>query len=652
VNKDFRLGVWIVRPQRRIIEHGGTSVHVKPKPMSVLQCLAAAEGTPVSRNELFDNVWPDAEVSDETLTKCIVELRKAFGDTARDSHVIETIPKLGFRLVPPVEPLEPEPREGNRTIPQEQQSGWVMKRQLWRASLLAMAAVLILGVLLYFGEMRQWFSGDPVRAVSELPPSIAVLPFVNLSSDPEDRFFSRGISEEILNALAASNRVPVIARSSSFRFSSEARDVREIGRLLNVSHVLEGSVRRADGEVRIAVQLVDSETGLHVWAGAYQRDWSDVLQLQAEITREVVDEISQVLGVSAATPAVGLAKGELTATRRTQNLQAYQLYLAGAQLVESPDPIPREQALGYLERAIALDENYADAWAAKGRALLLLGTPHRGSTNIPADVYPDAISALRRALELDPDHEFAMAWLGITLMTREFKWADGLQLLKQAVDINPNNATLMARYGIWLKRLKREGSGPLLQRAFRLDPFGWLPTLIRSSQLQQEGRWLDAATVLETTLIGNRDGYAQNSAAAFLNLGAAGVGTSDALTREARLEAAKAQIHRARQRAHPVDLSLDVMEMFVAFLRDGIPVPWDDLLVRAKNEKLDGLFILALYYPWENENLMSEVFDLAISQRHIGTWFLFGSKPPTLPEAEWHRLREITGVAEFQAKNP
>ena len=117
MSADFRLGEWVVRPQRRVIERGDDSVHVKPKPMSVLQCLAAAEGAPVSRNELFDNVWPGAEVSDETLTKCIVELRKAFGDTARDSRVIETIPKLGFRLVLPVEPIDEEPREAERTLP-------------------------------------------------------------------------------------------------------------------------------------------------------------------------------------------------------------------------------------------------------------------------------------------------------------------------------------------------------------------------------------------------------------------------------------------------------------------------------------------------------------------------------------------------------
>ena len=160
---------------------------------------------------------------------------------------------------------------------------------------------------------------------------------------------------------------------------------------------------------------------------------------------------------------------------------------------------------------------------------------------------------------------------------------------------------------------------------------------------------LDAATVLETTLIGNRDGYAQNSAAALANLGAAALGMSDAQTREARLEAAEAQIHRARKRAHPDDLSLDVMEMFVAALRDGSPIPWEQVLERAKKQRMDGLFLLAMHYPWEDEDLMSKAFDLAIAQRHFNINSLFGIKPPMLPEAEWQRLREITGVAEFQA---
>ncbi len=104
---DLLVANCIVRPQRRIIERGGVSVHVKPKSMSVFECLVAAGGKPVTRNELFDKVWPGGEITDDTLTKCIVELRKAFGDSARESLVIETIPKLGFRLVPPVEPLEP-----------------------------------------------------------------------------------------------------------------------------------------------------------------------------------------------------------------------------------------------------------------------------------------------------------------------------------------------------------------------------------------------------------------------------------------------------------------------------------------------------------------------------------------------------------------
>ena len=108
MSADFKLGDSIVRPQRRIIERSGNCLHIKPKPMSVLECLVAANGATVSRNELFNRIWPGGEVSDDTLTKCVVELRKAFHDTAQASGVIETIPKLGFRLVLPVKPLEEE----------------------------------------------------------------------------------------------------------------------------------------------------------------------------------------------------------------------------------------------------------------------------------------------------------------------------------------------------------------------------------------------------------------------------------------------------------------------------------------------------------------------------------------------------------------
>ena len=145
---DIRLGDWIVRPQRRVVERGRKSTHIKPKPMAVFECLVAANGAPVSRNDLFDTVWPGGVVTDDTLNRCIFELRKAFGDSARNPRVIETIPKLGFRLLLPVHPLEEEPVTVDSSSNESQQR----RRDYWDNSF-------------------------------EQGPAIAVLPFANLSSD-------------------------------------------------------------------------------------------------------------------------------------------------------------------------------------------------------------------------------------------------------------------------------------------------------------------------------------------------------------------------------------------------------------------------------------------------------------------------------------
>jgi DNA-binding winged helix-turn-helix (wHTH) protein len=209
---DLRLGDWIVRPQRRVVERGEESNHIKPKSMAVFECLVAASGAPVSRNDLFDTVWPGGVVSDDTLNRCIFELRKAFGDSARAPQVIETIPKFGFRLLLPVHPLEEEPLTVG---PRSDES---RRRQL--------------------RHRDQWDNGF------EQQPAIAVLPFANLSSDTENAYFSDGMSEEILNALARFNLLPVIARTSSFQFKDQNRDVKDIGRLLGVTIVLEGTVRK------------------------------------------------------------------------------------------------------------------------------------------------------------------------------------------------------------------------------------------------------------------------------------------------------------------------------------------------------------------------------------------------------------------------
>jgi TolB-like protein/DNA-binding winged helix-turn-helix (wHTH) protein len=658
---DFRLGDAIVRPQRRLIERGDTSVTVKPKPMAVLQCLVAADGATVSRNELFDTVWPGGEVSDDTLTKCIVELRKAFGDTARDSRVIETIPKLGFRLATPVEPLEHDGGEETHTAG-IQPSPREAKGVRGLAGLLSLAAILVLGVLLVFEAPRSWLLGvvntsppSPVdsspTAAAQYPAGIAVLPFVNMSSDPENEFFSVGISEEILNALAATNTLPVIARTSSFQFTGGGADIKEIGRLLNVSHVLEGSVRKADGQVRVSAQVVDTATGMNIWADVYERTLTDILEVQADITRQVVGQITLALGGDLNLPPdVALARATSSTGELPASIEAYEQHLIGTQLLASYDPIPVERSLEYFDRAIALDPDYADAWAGRGRALLVRGLDRGGHRDMPVDVYPPAIAAFRRALEIEPRHAFAMGWLGEALILNDFQWAEGLRLMKQSLEINPNDAAIMARYGIWMEKMNLAGSQEILERAFRLDPLGFETVRVRANHLARAGRWLDAADVIDTLLVGNRDGYTANSYAAMFNLGALVKTSEEEQMRQARLEAAEVQIARARKVAHPVDYSLDVLEMMAHSLRQQTPLPWEAILERARTERLGSLMSMALGTPSLDAELLAEAFDLAIEQRDQDVCgVLFQRKPPLLPEEDWLRMRDITGVNQFEA---
>lgn len=645
MSADIRVGDWIVRPQRRIIERGDESIHVKPKSMSVFECLVAANGAPVSRNDLFDTVWPGGEVSDDTLTKCVVELRKAFGDTARVSRVIETIPKLGFRLVLPAEPLEEASLAADRssTASQQPRGKW---RKLRTAGLLLIAVVLVFGVLLSFGSSRLWLRETGVTVFLktaaiiapqslEQKPGIAVLPFVNMSSDAENAYFSDGMSEEILNALAKTNRLPVIARTSSFQFKGQNKDIKEIGRLLGITHVLEGSVRKAGTSIRLTAQLIDTATGAHVWSEAYQRELSDIFVLQNEITKNIVDQIGVVLGDAIAPLPNEWPTATFMKARRTANLEAYDLFLKGMQALKSTSPALIEQAGGYFDRAIALDRDYADAWAAKGRALFELGRAGLGHSHIPAAVYPDAIAALRRALEIEPGHAFATGWLGVALMCNDYKWAEGMQLLKQSLARNPNDAEILSTYGFNMYMMQIEGADEVLDRAYRLDPFGLITILLRAHYLNQHGRTLDAIALYETSLTEGQ-GYAPNYFSAGWNLG---IG---------RLDAAEEHLHKARLVAHPVDLSLDALGWAIDSQRGKGPPPLAELRERMQTERLSLMVYGGSFAEWDEKDIVA-AYDLAIEQRHPELHpVLFGSKPSLMPAADWRRMKDITGMTQFQ----
>ena len=379
---DFRVGDWMIVPGQNAISRRGTTVHLEPKVMEVLACLAQQAGQTVSKETLFQTVWRGTVVSDDVLTRCIVELRRAFEDHARESRIIQTIPKRGYRLVAPVT---------------------------------AAAAV--------------------VPAPSAVRDSIVVLPFVNMSADPENDYFADGVTEEIINALAQIRELHVVARSSAFSFKGKHIDPRIVGEQLNVRTVLEGSVRRADNRLRITGQLINAADGYHLWSERYDREMKDVFEIQDEIARGIVRRLKLTLEGGEEHPLIKAG---------TQNLEAYQLYLKGRALLPR-----RGAAMQYkdcFEQAVKLDPNFAQACSGLADSHTVLG--YMGMVR-PEVSMPKGLEAARRAVALDATLAEAHNALAIASLMGAWDRAEAEREFRRALELNPKHVQARIWYALY-----------------------------------------------------------------------------------------------------------------------------------------------------------------------------------------------------------
>jgi TolB-like protein len=298
-------------------------------------------------------------------------------------------------------------------------------------------AVLALAVVLLLFD-RLMPQSDSAATLSESEPaqvvvdtqvkSIAVLPFVNMSSDSEQEYFSDGISEEILNALSQVKDLKVAGRTSSFAFKGQNLDLRQIGETLGVDHILEGSVRKSGDTVRITAQLIQVKNGFHLWSDAYDRELTDVFAIQDEISTAILVQLKAHL-LEDDTPVA-------VATARTDS-EAYDLYLLAKQRIYERAQLPLESATQMLDRAIEIDPSYAPAYAQRGIATMLLADDSYG--DIPeAQAQSQAKLFLDQALRLDPALAEAWAGLGLYHDRRVTEAPQAIEALKKALAINPN----------------------------------------------------------------------------------------------------------------------------------------------------------------------------------------------------------------------
>lgn len=294
--------------------------------------------------------------------------------------------------------------------------------------------------------------------------SVAVLPFTNLSPDPDTEYLSDGISEEIINALARIPGLQVAARTSSFAFRGKALDLAAIGRALKVATVLEGSVRRAGMRLRVTVQLAKVADGYQLWSERYDRDVTDVFQIQEEIAHAVAGRLQATFGG---------APGGLTFRRPTENLDAYHLYLKGRYYWEQRG-VGLKTALECFGQALALDPNYALAHAGLADACILLA---EYGVVAPQVILPKARAAAQAALELAPDLAEAHSASGELRFVLDWDWRGAADELQLAIRLNPRDAVARYRLAILLSLVAGRFEEALVhaRRAVELDPLAPLP---------------------------------------------------------------------------------------------------------------------------------------------------------------------------------
>ena len=334
-------------------------------------------------------------------------------------------------------------------------------------------------------------SGRPPATEGSLPEkSIAVLPFDNLSRDPDNAYFCEGVQDEILTRLAKVADLKVISRTSTQHFKSTPENLPEIAKKLGVMHILEGSVQKASDQVRVNVQLVNALTDAHLWADTYDRKLTDIFAVESEIAKTIVDTLQAKLTGS---------EQHAIAARPTENTEAHQLYLKGRFFWNKRTGNDLKKSIDYFQQAIATDPNYALAYAGIADAYVLLPGFTAGT---PRECYPKAKAAAKKALELDDTLAEAHTSLAMAIWLYDFDFSQAIREFQRAIELNPNYAPAHQQYGnITLTALGRfDDAIAQGKRAVELDPLSLIINADLGTNYNYARRYDEAIAQLHKTL--------------------------------------------------------------------------------------------------------------------------------------------------------
>src|SRR6266851_1377424 len=451
--KVVRFGVFDIDMQAGQLCKAGLRVKLQEQPFQVLAALLEHPGEVVTREELRQRLWPaDTFVDfDVSLNGALKKLRFALGDAADSPTFIETIPRRGYRFIATVKPVTVD--FVNRSGPAW--AGGLSWPQAAKMSLIALAAAAAILVV----WRLDWRARSLAKTNSQTNiQSLAVLPLENLSGDPSQDYFADGMTDELITNLGQIGSLRVISRTSVMQYRGVHKPLPQIARELNVDTIVEGTVVRSGGQVRITAQLIQASADKHLWAQSYERDLKDVLGLQ----REIANAIAKHVGSTLAPPQIRLGSGRPTSP------EVYESYLKGEYFLNRFTPDSIRKAADYFQQAIEKDPNYAPAYTKLAGCYQILSN----MGTIPKRVaYPKAKLLVAKALELDPQFAAAHAVRGWSLLLYELDFATAGAELKRAVELNPNGVEGHQGLGDYYATMGQLQESVLeVERARELDP--------------------------------------------------------------------------------------------------------------------------------------------------------------------------------------
>jgi len=519
-NRSLRFGVFELRPATLELYKGTIRMKLRPQAFRVLELLAENSGDVVSRDQLRQKLWPEQPYVDfeHGLNTTVKELRGVLNDSAAEPRFIETLPRIGYRMIVPVvveegsgrHPVQgdsaaaaapastsvaaaaaiaPAPGHTAQTDGGEASvtrapvsTGATAETEVtaarqpnparwWIAAAVAGAIIIVVAIaaivaapMFLASHETQPLSKNALNDLATSKQMLAVLPFENLTGDSSQEYFSDGLTEEMIGQLGRLDppRLGVIGRNSVMRYKTNHEPAAQIGRELGVSYLLEGSVRRDAEKIRVSAELIQVGNGASVWSREYDRQLEDVLALQSEIAHEIAGEIH--LTLDAAKPAGPAAARPQTAASR----EAYDLYLRGLYFWNKRGEDNIARATNYFQQAVAKDPTSARAYAGLANSYALVS----GYAGVPPkDLLKKADDAARRAVELDDNLAEAHVARAVVAQDCDWDWATAESEYRRAIELDANYATAHHWYGEYLGLMGRfDESHAEFERARELDP--------------------------------------------------------------------------------------------------------------------------------------------------------------------------------------